>query len=76
MVVKIGFSDWHILREKLFEVARPVLGMFLDMYDLYGVLDASRCRMSHCRWRDRRSFWPDCHEIIWWPMAGSLVKRP
>ena len=76
MVVKIGFSDWHILREKSFEVAWLILGMFLDVYDLHRVLDSSRCRMSHYRWRDRRSIWPDCHRISWWPMAGPSVKRP
>ena len=47
MILKIGFANWNILREKLFEAARPVLGLFLDMYDLHGVLDASRCRISY-----------------------------
>ena len=46
-----------------FEAARPVLGMFLDVYDLHGILDDSRYRMSHRWWIDRRSFWPDCHGI-------------
>ena len=32
MILKIGFDDWHILREKSFEATRPVLGMFLNVY--------------------------------------------
>ena len=66
----------HILREKLFEAARPVLGMCLDMYDLHGVIKANRCRMPHRRWRDRRSFRSDCYRISWWPIARPSVKRP
>ena len=54
--MKIGFTVWH-LREISYEASMPVLGMFLDVYNLHGVLDASRCRMPRCRWRDRRSFW-------------------
>ena len=55
MILKIGFADWHILREKSFE-ARPILVLFMDMYDLHAVLDASKCRMLHHQWRDRRAF--------------------
>ena len=47
MILKINFADWHVLREKSFEAARLVLGMFLYVYDLHGVLDASRCQISH-----------------------------
>ena len=36
MILKIDFANWHILREKLFEAARPILGLFLDMYNLRG----------------------------------------
>ena len=45
-----------MLRGNPFEVAKPVWGTFVDVYDLHGVLDASRCQMPHRRWRDRRSF--------------------
>ena len=61
--------------KKMFEAARLVLGLFLDMYDLHGVLDASRYQMTHRRWKDRRPFWSDCHKISWWPMARPSVKR-
>ena len=63
MILKIGFANWHILREKSFKAARPILGMFPDMYNLHVILNASMCRMSHRPWRDRRSFWLDCHGI-------------
>ena len=62
--------------KKLVEAARPVLGMFLDMYDLHNVLDASRCRMPHRQWKDRRSFWSDCHGISRWPMASPSMQSP
>ena len=62
MILKISFADLHVLRGKSFEAARPILGMFFDVYDLHGILDA-RCWMSHRRWRNRRSFWPDFHGI-------------
>ena len=74
-ISKSGFIYLYILLEKLFEAARPVLSVFLDVYDLHGVLDTSRCWMSHRRWRDRRYFWLDCHEINWWPMVRSSMKR-
>ena len=45
-----------MLRENPFEAARSVWDAFVDVYDLYDVLDASRYRMLHRRWRDRRSF--------------------
>ena len=63
--LKPSFIDLQILREKSFEVAKPVLGMFLDVYDMHDVLDASRCRILHRQWRDRRSFQRDCHGISW-----------
>ena len=31
------------LRRKSFEGVMPILGMFFDVYDLHGILDASRC---------------------------------
>ena len=46
-----GFVDWHILREKRFEAFRPVLDTLFYVYNLLGVLDTSKCRMSHRRWR-------------------------
>ena len=76
MILKIDFAIWHVLQGKLFEAVRPVLGMFFDVYNLHGVLDASSCRMPHCQWRDRSSFWLDCNQISRWPMAGPSVKSP
>ena len=29
----------------------PILNMFFDIYALHVSFDASRCRMSHSRWR-------------------------
>ena len=53
---EIRFSQLAHFTRKLFEAAWPVLGLFLDMYNLHEVLNASRCWMSHHRWRDRRPF--------------------
>ena len=74
MILKINFSAWHIFHEKLFEAARPVLGMFLDVYDLHGILDVNRYWLPHRQWKDRKSFWSDCHRVSRWPMDGPSVK--
>ena len=42
MILKIDFAYWHLVRGKSFEIARPVLDMFFDVYDLHGILDASK----------------------------------
>ena len=47
MISKISFANWHMLRGNPFEAARPVWDTFVNVHDLYGVLDASRCQMSH-----------------------------
>ena len=42
MILKTDFADWHILQEKMLEAARPILGMFFNVYNMHGVLDVSR----------------------------------
>ena len=58
-----------------FEASRPVLDMIFDVYDLHGILDSSRCRMLHLQWRDRRSFWSNCHRISWWPNGWTVSAK-
>ena len=33
MISKINFADWYVLQGKSFEVARPILGMFFNVYN-------------------------------------------
>ena len=75
MVSKIGLSIDTFYEKNRFEASRPVLDMFFDMYDLHGVLDYRRYRMQHHRWRDCRSFWPDCHGISWQPNGWSVSVK-
>ena len=51
VISKPSFTNWHVLQEKYFEATRPILDTLSNVYKLYGVLDASRCQMSRCRWR-------------------------
>ena len=75
MISKIGLSFDTFSEKNRFEAFRPVLDMFFDVYDLHGVLDASRCQMPQRWWRDRRSFWPNCHAISWWPNGCSIDAK-
>ena len=43
MILKISFADWHMLQGNPFEATRPAWDTFVNVYDLHGVLDASRC---------------------------------
>ena len=52
-----------------------IVDVFFDVYDLYGVLNDSRCQMSHRRWIDCESFWPDCHGISRWPIGLTIGKK-
>ena len=56
MILKINFFDWYMLRENMFEAARPIWDTFVNVYGLHSVLDASRCQLPHYRWRDGISF--------------------
>ena len=76
MISKTGFTDLYVFRENCFEAASLVLDMSFDVYDLHGVLYASRCQMSYRRWRDRKSCLTGLLGISRWPMAGPSVKRP
>ena len=61
----------HFMR-KLFEAARPVLSLFLDMYDLHGFLYASKCRMSQRRWKDHRPFLARLSRDSWCPYGWTI----
>ena len=74
MISKTNLANWHVLRGKSFEAVRPILGMFFNVYDLHGVLDASWYWMPHLWWRVCKSFWPDCHRTCKWPMAGPSME--
>ena len=45
---------YRMTREKWYEVLMSVLKTFSEIYTLHGSFDASRCRMSHRRWRVRK----------------------
>ena len=72
MISKISLSIDMFYEKNHFEAFRPVLDMSFNVYDLHGILDASRCRMLHRQWIDHKSFWLDCHGISWCPNALSV----
>ena len=43
MISKIGLSIDTFYEKNRFEASRPILDMFFDVYDLYGILDTSKC---------------------------------
>ena len=43
VILKLSFFNWYILRENCFETTRPNLDMLSNVYELHGVLDASKC---------------------------------
>ena len=41
MILKFSFANRHMLRGNPFAATRPVCDTFVNVYDLYGVLDAN-----------------------------------
>ena len=66
IILKLGFANWHVLREICFRL----LGLFLDtsfeIYVLHKDFDISRYRMSHLRWRVRKLSLTGLSWIIRW----------